>query len=149
MLKVLFFIFAIIFTNFAMAKKIDDALNEVLTTNVAKNRLEACEFQEGDVAKFGVSHKNAKIQITNKIAGKTEFFNVEMSKPLAYNNLEISLSKCCSDCCDDVKREQYAFFKISNTKSKKEVFKGWMLSHAPSLNPFEDSKFDVVLVSCF
>jgi hypothetical protein len=125
------------------AKTLNDILDEVVKPKQNLNK-EACEFGD-ETKKFGLSYKNVRLQITNKILGKTEFVNFEVQKIHNYDFLNIKPSKCCMG--ED--GESYTFLTIQNTKSKKEVFKGWMLSHASSINPFEDSKFDIIPVKCF
>jgi hypothetical protein len=148
MLKTIFYIlaFASVFAFGNLnAKKLDDVFEEVIKLKQSSNS-ETCQFFDGDgIKKLGISSKNARLQITNKISGKSEYINFEVGTVQNYDTLKIRPLKCCMV----EERESYSFLAIQNSKIKKEVFRGWMLSHASSINPFEDAKFDIILVKCF
>ena len=92
-----------------------------------------------------IFYNNATFQVTNKMEGRTYNYKVSLNEPLKIDFLEVKLVKCCKTDA----QHNYAFVKVQNTKMQKEVFSGWMFSHAPSVNPFEDARFDLILLQCF
>lgn len=127
-----FLLFLTIFLNSFAVSSIDEIMEEIATENSEKE-IKECKYKN-----------NASFLIVNKIEGRSETIELSLNKKIKYENLEITLTKCCA-----TNMQNYGFFTIYDNKTKKEIFKGWQFSQTSSANSLEDIKFDTTLLKCY
>ena len=92
----------------------------------------------------------AKMQAMYKITGMVRVINVPVNSEVKYGSFSIVVRACKTRPPEETP-ENFAFVDVvDNYKSNNPVniFRGWMISSSPSLNPVEHPIYDIWLLSC-
>lgn len=92
----------------------------------------------------------ARMQAMDKITGMVRMIDVPVNSEVKYGSLSIVVRACKTRPPEETP-ENFAFVDIvDNYKSENPVniFRGWMISSSPSLNPLEHPIYDIWLLNC-
>ncbi len=92
----------------------------------------------------------ARMQAMDKITGMVRVINVPVNSEVKYGSFSIVVRACKTRPPEETP-ENFAFVDVvDNYKSENPVniFRGWMISSSPSLNPVEHPIYDIWLLSC-
>ena len=92
----------------------------------------------------------ARMQAMDKITGMVQVINVPVNSEVKYGSFSIVVRACKTRPPEETP-ENFAFVDVvDNYKSENPVniFRGWMISSSPSLNPVEHPIYDIWLLSC-
>lgn len=133
---VLFFILNIIniLTSDSFSKDLENYFEKNLVKNQPKDRF---------VNKI-------KMQILDKITGKTSQVDVKIKTKVDFEKLEI-IPILCWKSYPEESPENKLLLKIyeKQSKTKKLIFYGWIFSSSPSISGLEHPLYDVTLKDCF
>lgn len=90
-----------------------------------------------------------KLQILDKITGKTSQVDVEIKTKVIFEKLEI-IPILCWKSYPEESPESKLLLKIyeKKSKTKKLIFFGWIFLSSPSISGLEHSLYDVTLIDC-
>lgn len=92
----------------------------------------------------------ARMQAMDKITGMVRVIDVPINSEVKYGTFSIVVRACKTRPPEETP-ENFAFVDVvDNYKSENPVniFRGWMISSSPSLNPVEHPIYDIWLLSC-
>ena len=92
----------------------------------------------------------ARMQAMDKITGMVRVIDVPVNSEVKYGSFSIVVRACKTRPPEETP-ENFAFVDVvDNYKSENPVniFRGWMISSSPSLNPVEHPIYDIWLLSC-
>ena len=92
----------------------------------------------------------ARMQAMDKITGMVRVIDVPINSEVKYGSFSIVVRACKTRPPEETP-ENFAFVDVvDNYKSENPVniFRGWMISSSPSLNPVEHPIYDIWLLSC-
>ena len=99
----------------------------------------------------------AIIQALDKVTAETMRFSAPVGQPVRYKNLVFVVKACESTGLGGPSPQASAYVMIDNAPlpsegvtppPPKQVFKGWMFSSTPELNPLEHPIYDAWLIAC-
>ena len=99
----------------------------------------------------------AVIQALDKVTAETMRFSVPVGQPIRYKNLVFVVKACESTGLGGPSPQASAYVVIDNAPlpsegvtppPPKQVFKGWMFSNTPELNPLQHPIYDAWLIAC-
>jgi len=99
----------------------------------------------------------AVMQALDKVTAETMRFAVPVGQPVRYKNLVFVVKACESTNLGGASPQSSAYVVIDLAPAPAEgyaaapprqVFKGWMFSNSPALNPFQHPIYDAWLISC-
>ena len=83
----------------------------------------------------------------DKITGTAQDIKLETGEAFQYGRLELRLGECRYPQ-DDPSSDSYAEMTITDRRSNRTVFVGWMIASAPALSALDDARYDVWVISC-
>lgn len=92
----------------------------------------------------------ARMQAMDKITGMVRVIDVPVNSEVKYGSFSIVVRACKTRPPEETP-ENFAFVDVvDNYKSENPVniFRGWMISSSPSLNPVEHPIYDIWLLNC-
>lgn len=92
----------------------------------------------------------AKMQAMDKITGKVSVIEVPVNGDVKFGSLSIVV-RACKTRPPEESPEDFAFVDIVdiyNSEKPVNIFRGWMMSSTPALNPVEHPIYDVWLLKC-
>ncbi len=92
----------------------------------------------------------AQMQAMDKITGKVSVINVPVNGNVNFGSFSILVRACKTRPPEDTP-ENFAFVDVVdnyNSKTPVNIFRGWMISSSPALNPVEHPIYDVWLLKC-
>lgn len=92
----------------------------------------------------------AQMQAMDKITGKVSVINVPVNGSVDFGSFSILVRACKTRPPEDMP-ENFAFVDVVdnyNSKIPVNIFRGWMISSSPALNPVEHPIYDVWLLKC-
>ncbi len=92
----------------------------------------------------------ARMQAMDKITGMVRVIDVPVNSEVKYGSFSIVVRACKTRPPEETP-ENFAFVDVvDNYKSENpiNIFRGWMISSSPSLNPVEHPIYDIWLLSC-
>ncbi len=92
----------------------------------------------------------AKMQAMDKITGMVRMIDVPVNSEVKYGSLSIVVRACKTRPPEETP-ENFAFVDIVdnyNSETPVNIFRGWMISSSPSLNPVEHPIYDMWLLNC-
>lgn len=95
----------------------------------------------------------AVLQAIDKVTARSIRFVAPVGKPVRYQNLIFTVRACEMSAPDEPREGAYAYLQVDSQPRQaggqgRQVFRGWMFSNSPSLNPLEHPVYDAWLVSC-
>jgi hypothetical protein len=99
----------------------------------------------------------AVIQALDKVTAETIRFSAPVGQPIRYKNLVFVVKACESTGLGGAAPQASAYVVIDNAPlpsegvtppPPKQVFKGWMFSTTPELNPLQHPIYDAWLIAC-
>jgi hypothetical protein len=99
----------------------------------------------------------AIIQAIDKVTAETLRFEAPIGQPIRYKTLVFTVRACETSAPDEATPDSVAYMTIdSQPKSltgrapppPKQVFRGWMFSSSPGLNPLQHPVYDAWLIAC-
>jgi len=99
----------------------------------------------------------AIIQALDKVTAETMRFAAPVGRPIRYKNLVFMVKACESTGLGGPSPQASAYMVIDNAPlpsegvtppPPKQVFKGWMFSSTPELNPLQHPVYDAWLIAC-
>lgn len=103
-----------------------------------------------DAAAKEIDTNMAQMQAMDKITGKVSLVDVPVNGDVKFGSFSIVVRACKTRPPEETP-ENFAFVDVvDNYNSKKPVniFRGWMMSSTPALNPVEHPIYDVWLLKC-
>ena len=92
----------------------------------------------------------ARMQAMDKITGMVRVIDLPVNSEVKYGSFSIVVRSCKTRPPEETP-ENFAFVDVvDNYKSENpiNIFRGWMISSSPSLNPVEHPIYDIWLLSC-
>lgn len=92
----------------------------------------------------------AQMQAMDKITGKVSVIEVPVNGNVNFGSFSILVRACKTRPPEDTP-ENFAFVDVVdnyNSKTPVNIFRGWMISSSPALNPVEHPIYDVWLLKC-
>ncbi len=102
-------------------------------------------------------YTTAVIQALDKVTAQTLRFEAQVGKPVRYKSLIFTVRACETTAPDEDMADSMAHMEIDSqpeavpgraAPQARQVFRGWMYSSSPSLNPFRHPAYDVWLIAC-
>ena len=95
----------------------------------------------------------AVLQAIDKVTARSIRFVAPVGKPVRYQNLIFTVRACEMSAPDEPREGAYAYLQIDSQPRQagaqgRQVFRGWMFSNSPGVNPLEHPVYDAWLVSC-
>lgn len=95
----------------------------------------------------------AVLQAIDKVTARSIRFVAPVGKPVRYQNLIFTVRACEMSAPDEPREGAFAYLVIDSQPRQaggagRQVFRGWMFSNSPGLNPLEHPVYDAWLVSC-
>ncbi len=96
-----------------------------------------------------VEKNTARLQAMDKITGTSSILEIAINTEQKYEDFSIVVRKCKANPPEDTP-ESFAFVDIAEITGSvtQNIYKGWMLSSSPSLNPLEHPMYDLWLLEC-
>ena len=110
----------------------------------------ACGVSVSSAQSAEISTNVARMQALDKITGMVRVIDVPINSEVKYGSFSIVVRACKTRPPEETP-ENFAFVDVvDNYKSENPVniFRGWMISSSPSLNPVEHPIYDIWLLSC-
>ena len=92
----------------------------------------------------------AQMQAMDKITGKVSLINVPVNGNVQFGSFSIVVRACKTRPPEETP-ENFAFVDVVddyNSSKPVNIFRGWMMSSTPALNPVEHPIYDVWLLKC-
>lgn len=99
----------------------------------------------------------AILQALDKVTTETMRFEVPIGQPIRYKTLIFTVRACETAASDELAPESSAYVVV-DTQPKaqggraappgRQVYKGWMYSSSPGLNPLQHPVYDAWLIAC-
>jgi hypothetical protein len=95
----------------------------------------------------------AVLQAIDKVTARSIRFVAPVGKPVRYQNLIFTVRACEMSAPDEPREGAFAYLVIDSQprqpgRQGRQVFRGWMFSNSPGVNPLEHPVYDAWLVSC-
>jgi hypothetical protein len=99
----------------------------------------------------------AVLQALDKVTAETLRFEADVDQPVRYKDLVFTVHVCEDNASDEAEPGAYAHLEIDSQPKPppgqpappaRQLFKGWMLSNAPGVHPFEHPVYDAWLIAC-
>lgn len=97
-----------------------------------------------------ISTNTAIMQAMDKITGQVDLIEIPVNQEVVFGSLSIVVRECKTRTPEETP-ENFAFVDVvdKNTAAGDvNIFKGWMLSSSPALNPVAHPVYDVWLLKC-
>lgn len=97
-----------------------------------------------------IACNTAKMQAMDKITGRVSIIEVPVGGEVKFGSFSIVVRDCQTRSPEETP-ENFAFVDVVDYPLKEEpvnIFKGWMLSSNPAVNPVEHPIYDVWLLEC-
>lgn len=92
----------------------------------------------------------ARLQAMDKITGMVRVFDAPVNSEVKYGSFSVVVRACKTRPPEETP-ENFAFVDVVddyNGKNPVNIFRGWMVSSSPSLNPVEHPIYDIWLLKC-
>jgi hypothetical protein len=101
---------------------------------------------------FESNKSKAQVVVLDKITSKKTTHNLNIDTNYPLQSLEILVKRCILDNSEG-SLNVLAYVQVQDSVQKKNkdkvfLFNGWMMSKYPSINPFENSNFDIWILNC-
>lgn len=95
----------------------------------------------------------ALLQAIDKVTARSIRFVAPVGKPVRYQNLIFTVRACEMSAPDEPREGAFAYIQVDSQprqagRQGRQVYRGWMFSNSPGLNPLEHPVYDAWLVSC-
>lgn len=95
----------------------------------------------------------AVLQAIDKVTARSIRFVAPVGKPVRYQNLIFTVRACEMSAPDEPREGAFAYVVVDSQprqagRQGRQVYRGWMFSNSPGLNPLEHPVYDAWLVSC-
>jgi len=122
---------------------------------IRKNSISLTTFAGALVFCFGarsaeIECNTAQMQAMDKITGRVSIIEVPVDGEAKFGTFSIVVRKCKTRSAEETP-ENFAFVDVADSSFDEEpfnIFKGWMLSSNPAINPVEHPIYDVWLLKC-
>ena len=97
-----------------------------------------------------IDTNTARMQAMDKITGRVSVIDVPVNGTANFGSFSILVRACKTRPPEDTP-ENFAFVDVLdnyNTENPVNIFRGWMISSSPALNPVEHPIYDVWLLKC-
>ncbi len=97
-----------------------------------------------------IERNTAQMQAMDKITGRVSIIEVPVGGEVKFGTFSIVVRKCKTRSAEETP-ENFAFVDVADSSFGEEpfnIFKGWMLSSNPAINPVEHPIYDVWLLKC-
>lgn len=97
-----------------------------------------------------ISTNTAIMQAMDKITGQVDLIEVPVNQEVVFGSLSIVVRECKTRTPEETP-ENFAFVDVVDKNTAVgdvNIFKGWMLSSSPALNPVAHPVYDVWLLKC-
>ena len=104
-----------------------------------------------------VRRNAAILQALDKVTAETLRFEADVNQPVRYKDLVFTVHACEDSASDEAQPAAYAHIEIDSQPKPppgqpappaRQLFKGWMISNAPGVHPFEHPVYDAWLIAC-
>ncbi len=104
-----------------------------------------------------IKRNAAILQALDKVTAETLRFEAQVNQPVRYKDLVFTVHACEDSAPDEPEPGAYAHVEIDSQPKApagqaapppRELFRGWLLSNAPGVNPFEHPVYDAWLIAC-
>ena len=96
-----------------------------------------------------ISTNTAVMQAMDKITGQVDLIEVPVNQEIGFGTFSILVRECKTRTPEETP-ENFAFVDVVDhtTHGNINIFKGWMMSSSPALNPVAHPIYDVWLIKC-
>lgn len=106
----------------------------------------------GALPAFGgeISTNTAVMQAMDKITGQVDLIEVPVNQEVGFGTFSILVRECKTRTPEETP-ENFAFVDVvdhTTNRGNINIFKGWMISSSPALNPVAHPIYDVWLIKC-
>lgn len=109
-----------------------------------------CSLLAYPVAAKEIDTNIAQMQAMDKITGKVSLIDVPVNGDVKFGSFSIVVRACKTRPPEETP-ENFAFVDVVddyNSEKPVNIFRGWMMSSTPALNPIEHPIYDVWLLKC-
>lgn len=121
-------------------KKVNKFAGAALLASIAAYNTQAAE----------ISTNTAVMQAMDKITGQVSLIDVPVNQEIKFGTFSIVVRECKTRTPEETP-ENFAFVDVvdnADTPQQINIFKGWMISSSPALNPIAHPVYDVWLLKC-
>lgn len=99
----------------------------------------------------------AILQALDKVTAETIRFEAPIGQPVRYKGLVFTVRACETAAPDELAPQSTAYIVIDSEprqqpgrrkRPSRQIFRGWMYSTSPSINPLEHPVYDAWLIAC-
>ncbi len=96
-----------------------------------------------------IAKNTARLQAMDKITGTSSVIEIAVNSQKDYEDFSIVVRECKTNPPEETP-ESFAFVDIAETSkgTMQNIYKGWMISSSPALNPLEHPMYDLWLLEC-
>ncbi len=96
-----------------------------------------------------IDTNTAQMQAMDKITGQVSIIEIPVNSHKKFGSFDILVRACKTRSPEDTP-ENFAFVDVVDDYNQKplNIFRGWMVSSSPALNPIEHPIYDVWLLKC-
>ena len=91
--------------------------------------------------------KAGELRWLDRTTGELQSFIISTGKPVTLGPLDIHL-EACRYPEGELSLDAFALLAIHDTRSKEQLFEGWMVASSPALNALEHPRYDVWVLRC-
>jgi hypothetical protein len=104
-----------------------------------------------------VRRNAAILQALDKVTAETLRFEADVGQPVRYKDLVFTVHACEDSASDEAQPAAFAHIEIDSQPKPpagqpappaRQLFKGWMISNAPGVHPFQHPVYDAWLIAC-
>ncbi len=90
---------------------------------------------------------SAELVVLDKMRAQPTSVSVKAGQQAGFATLTIAVQRCMTRP-PDVAQNNAAFVEVTDSRNSAPVFRGWLLSHTPSVSMFEHPVYDIKLATC-
>ncbi|HAJ83851.1 MAG: DUF2155 domain-containing protein [Planktomarina sp.] len=106
-----------------------------------------CLFPAFGSAQRASETKAGELRWLDRTTGELQSFIISIGEPVTLGPLDIHL-KACRYPEGELSLDAFALLAIYDTRSKNQLFEGWMVASSPALNALEHPRYDVWVLRC-
>ena len=106
-----------------------------------------CLFPALGYAQRASETKSGELRWLDRTTGELQSFIISIGEEVTLGTLDIHL-KACRYPEGELSLDAFALLAIYDTRSKEQLFEGWMVASSPALNALEHLRYDVWVLRC-
>lgn len=91
--------------------------------------------------------EGALLRALDKVSGQSTDLPLAVGDSVTFGRLEVRLGECRYPAADP-ESDAFAQLTITDRRSRRALFTGWMIASSPAMSALDDARYDVWVVSC-